>query len=85
MSDLETIIVLVILAFNFIPQRDESHKSLTLPMSRFRYSATAPLAPGDGTTGNKAESSVLPISLLSRMEKGSEVYWRNNNGPTIQP
>ena len=32
--DLETIIVLVLLAFNFIPQR--SHHSLTLPRSRIR-------------------------------------------------
>ena len=32
--DLETIIVLILLAFNFIPQR--SHHSLTLPKSRFR-------------------------------------------------
>ena len=46
--DLETIIVLVLLAFNFIPQR--SHHSLTLPTSRIRDSATATLTPGDGTT-----------------------------------
>ena len=32
--DLETIIVLVLLAFNFIPQR--SHHSLTLPRSRIK-------------------------------------------------
>ena len=42
--DLETIIVLVLLAFNFIPQR--SHHSLTLPMSWIRDSATATLTPG---------------------------------------
>ena len=38
-SDLETIIILVLLALNFITQR--SHHSLTLPRSRFRDSATA--------------------------------------------
>ena len=37
--DLETIIVLVFLAFNFIPER--SHHSLTLPRSRIRNSDTA--------------------------------------------
>ena len=49
--DLETIIILVLLAFNFIPQR--SHYSLTLPRSRIRDSATATLTPGDGITAIK--------------------------------
>ena len=40
--DLETIIVLVLLALNFIPQR--SHHSLTLPRSRIRDSANATLS-----------------------------------------
>ena len=53
--DLETIIVLVLLTFNFIPQR--SHHSLTLPWSWFRDSATVTLTPGDGTTAIKVESS----------------------------
>ena len=53
--DLETIIVLLLAAFNFIPQR--SHHSLTLPRSRIRDSATATLTPGDGTTAIKVESS----------------------------
>ena len=48
MHDLETTIVLVLLAFNFIPRR--SHQSLTLPMSRIMDSATVTLTPGDGTT-----------------------------------
>ena len=39
--DLETIIILVLLAFNFIPQ--SSHLSLTLPRSRIRNSATVTL------------------------------------------
>ena len=46
MRGLETITVLVLLAFNFIPQR--SHHSLTLPRSQFRDSATVTLTPGDG-------------------------------------
>ena len=53
--DLETIIVLVLLAFNFIPQR--SHHSLTLSTSRIRDSATVTLTPGDGTNAIKVESS----------------------------
>ena len=53
--DLETIIVLALLAFNFIPQR--SHHSLTLPRSRIRDSAIVTLTPGDGTTAIKVESS----------------------------
>ena len=54
-SDLETTIVLVLLAFNFIPQR--SHHSLTLPRSRIRDSATVTQTPGDGTIAIKVESS----------------------------
>ena len=51
--DLETIIVLV--SFNFIPQR--SRHSLTLTRSRLRNSATVTLKLGDGTTAIKVESS----------------------------
>ena len=51
MRDLEIIIVLVLLTFNFIPQR--SHQSLTLPRSRISDSATVTLTPGDGTTAIK--------------------------------
>ena len=43
----ETIIILVLLAFNYIPQR--SHHSLTLPRSRIRDSATVTMTPGDFT------------------------------------
>ena len=39
--DLETLIVLILLAFNFIGQR--SHHSLTSLMSRFRDSVTVTL------------------------------------------
>ena len=46
MRDLE--IMMVLLAFNFIPKR--SHHSLILPRSQFRDSATVTLTPGDGTT-----------------------------------
>ena len=51
--DLETIMVLVLLALNFIPQR--SHHSLTFTRSRLRDSATATLTPGDSTTAIKVE------------------------------
>ena len=53
--DLKTIIVFVVLALNFIPQR--SHRSLTLPRSRIRDSATVTLTPGDDTTAIKVETS----------------------------
>ena len=52
--DLETIIVLVLLSFNFIPQR--SHHSPTLRRSRIRDSAALTLTPGDDTV-IKVESS----------------------------
>ena len=75
--DLETIIVSVLLAFNFIPQR--SHHPLTLPRSRIRDSVTATLKPGDGTTAVKVESSAEPISLFPKRKKVPK--WRNNNMP----
>ena len=53
--DLETIIVLVLLTFNFIPQR--SQDALTLMRSQFRDSATVTQIPGDGTTAINVESS----------------------------
>ena len=48
MRDLETIIALVLLAFNFIPQR--LHHSQTLPRSRIRDSATVTWTPEDDAT-----------------------------------
>ena len=57
--NLETIIVLVLLAFNFIPQR--SHHSLTLPRSRIRDSATAALTPAWGWH-NSHQSGVISIT-----------------------
>ena len=54
--DLETIIVLVLLAFYFISRR--SHHVFTLTRPRIRDSATVTRAPGDGTTAIKVELSV---------------------------
>ena len=51
--DLDSIIVLVLLAFNFIPQK--SHHSVILTRSRIRDSASVTLMPGDGTTAIKVE------------------------------
>ena len=67
--DLDTIIVLVLLSFNFIPQR--LHHSLTVTRSLIRDSATVTLMLGDG--------------IFSRMEKNFEVYRRNNNEPKTLP
>ena len=50
-----TIIVLVLHAFNLIPQT--LHHSLTLLRSRFRDYANATLTLGDGTTAIKVVSS----------------------------
>ena len=52
-SDLETIIVFVLLALNFIPQR--SHHSLTLPRSRIIDPATVTLMLGNSTTAIKVD------------------------------
>ena len=52
--DLETIIVLVLVAFKFITQR--SHHSLTFTRSRHSDSAVVTLTPGDVTTAIKVES-----------------------------
>ena len=72
--NLETIIVLVLLAFKFHSKR--SHHSLI----RIRDSATVTLKPGNDTTAIKVKSSVSPISLFYRMVKSPEVKRRNNNG-----
>ena len=53
--DLGPIVVLVLLAFSFIPQR--SNYSLTLPRSQIGDSTNVTLTPGDGTTAIKVESS----------------------------
>ena len=52
--DIETIIVLILIAFNLIPQM--LYLSPTLPRSRFRDSAAVTLTPDDGTTDIKVES-----------------------------
>ena len=62
MRDLETIIVLVFLTFNFIPQ--SSHHSQTLTRSLLNYSATATLTPGDGTTAIKVDLWHMPHSVV---------------------
>ena len=65
MRDLETIIALVLLRFNFIPQR--SHNSLINPgRVTDQGSATEILTPGDGTTAIKVESSAKPISKMEK-------------------
>ena len=57
-SDLEAIIVSVLLAFSIIPYR--SNHILTLFKSGFIYSVIATLSPGDVTTTTKVESSAKP-------------------------
>ena len=59
--DLETIIVLVLPVFNFIPQR--SHHSLTLPWSQIRDSATVTLKSNAwGWHNNSHQSGVISIT-----------------------
>ena len=55
MGDLETIRVVVSLAFNFIPRKVTIYARL--PFSQFRDSATQTLTPGDGKTALNLESS----------------------------
>ena len=66
MRDLETIIVLILLSFNFTPQR--SHYSLTLTTSRLRDSATVTLTPGDGTTAIQVatDRQIIIIIIIKR-------------------
>ena len=84
--DLETIIVLVLLSFNLIPQR--SHHSLTLPRSRSRDSATVTLLVSNvWGRHNSHQSRVISITdqLISRNGKCSEVHRRNNSVPKTLP
>ena len=61
--DRETVIVLVLLAFSFIPKR--THHSLTFPRSLFRDSATATQRlEMDGTTSSGCLNDVLITSLI---------------------
>ena len=62
-----TIVVFVVLAFNFIPQR--SHHSLTLPRSRIRDSATVTLTPWEGTTAMKVVISITDQLIFQNGKK----------------
>ena len=80
--DLETIIVLVLLTFNFIQQR--SHHSLTLIRSRIRASTTVTNTWGQH---NSYQIGVISITdqLIFQNGKSSEVYRRKNNRPKTLP
>ena len=67
MPGLKTNIVLVLLAFNFIPQW--SHHSLTLLRSRIRDSATVTLTPGDGTTAIKVVIGITDELIFQNAKK----------------
>ena len=67
--DLETIMVLVLLTFNFIPWR--LHQSLTLTRSRFRDSATVALTTRNGATPSKW-SHLYKVSAYSPDSKTSQ-------------
>ena len=80
MGDLETIIVLVLLAFIFIPQR--LHHSLILPRSLLCYCNSNAWG-----WNNSHQSGVISITnqLIFQNRKSSKVYWTNNNRPKILP
>ena len=82
--DLETIIVLVLLAFNFTPQG--LHHALALTRSRLRDSATVTLTYRDGKQLSKWGHRQKRSAYLQNV-KMFEVYRRNNNGPktTVAP
>ena len=64
--DLETIIVLFLLSFNFIHQR--SHHSLTLAMSRIRDSAAVTVIPGDN----------LRFASKWHLKCGSDIWFKDD-------
>ena len=81
--NLETIIVLVLLAFNFIPQR--SHHPLSLP--KVKDQGLCYCNSDAWRWHNSHQSRVISITdqLILQNGKSSEVYRRNNNGPkTLQ-
>ena len=82
--DLETIVVLVVLAFNFIPKR--SHHSLTLPRSRIWDSATVTLTPGDGTKPSKWSHRHNQSAYFPEWKTAQKCTCRSGiNGPKILP
>ena len=81
--DLMTIIVLVILAFNFIDQR--SHHSLTFTSSRPRDSATVTLMPGDGTTAIKVSNRLNRSAFSPEWKKALRCIRETLTGPKHCP
>ena len=77
--DLETIIVLVLLAFNFIPQR--SHHSPTLPRSRIRLSATSCYSNAWGWNNSHQHNRSAYFPGCKKLRS----VQRNNNRPKTLP
>ena len=76
--DLETIIVLVLLAFNFTPQRSPRIHSDEVTVQGLSYHNSS-----SWVWHNSHQSGVVSITnkLILQNEKRSEVYRRNNNMP----
>ena len=68
-GDLETIVVSILVASNFVPHR--SHHTLTLPKSRFMNSATATLTLSDGH--NSFQSAVMAITDQLILQNGKKL------------
>ena len=89
----ETIVVLVLLALNFIPQRGMklTNPALTLqPLTNPAKVTDQGLCYRNSDAWgwqNSHQSGVISItiSLFSKIEKSSEVYKRNNNTPKTLP
>ena len=76
--DLETIIVLVLLAFNFIPQR--SHHSLTLPRSRIKKRKHRQWVSATMHKGSSLTRDAWPLDLKAkvvRLGDGRQVSGRS--------
>ena len=81
---LSTIIVLVLLAFNFILQR--SHHSLTLPKSQFKDSATVTQTPGMAQQQSKWSHQHNRFAYFPQWKRDQKcIAYRNNYGPKTLP
>ena len=81
--DLETIIVLVSLAFSCIPHR--LHHTLNMFRLRFIDSETAILSAGDGTTPTTVESEKLAFHYREKLCSVQEEQLRAQNTSLRQP
>ena len=81
--DFETIIVLVLVAFNFIPQR--SHHSLTLPRSRIRTLLLQPWRLGMAQQPSKWSHQHNPSAYFTKLKTAPKCTGGTITGPKRCP